>query len=140
MANNNSFNTRDFLSGAFFAPIQLGEHTIKFGKVRIILEEKEDGTDASYILAPMTFENEREVQTRFYGLSTQIFCTQTRTQSQDLTDYKSVAQYLKSLEGKEFKVWVSKRTYTARDGSVKTTLQYDFTAPEAEQTDVEEII
>lgn len=139
MANNN-FNTRDFLSGAFFAPIALGEHKVTFGKVKTVLEENNAGEDASYILAPITFENGREVSVRFYSFGAQIFCNQTRQQLNDVADYKSVGQYLKTLEGKEVSVWVSKRTYTSKDGMVKTTLQYDFTEPAADTAgEVEEI-
>lgn len=140
MANNNSFDTRSFFSGAYFAPIALGEHKVTFGKVKVVLEENEDGTDASYIVAPFTFENGREVSPRFYNIGAKIFCDQTRQQTGDVADYKSVEHYLKSLVGREVTVWVSKRTYTAKDGSVKTTLQYDFVEPTETAETTEEII
>lgn len=125
----NAFNTKEFFGGAYFAPIALGEHKVTLGRVRAILEDKEDGSDASYILAPMTFNNGRKIDNRFYGIGAKIFCDQIRTQLEDATDYKKLVDFLKTLEGKEVNVWVSKRTYAAADGTPKTTLQYDFVAP-----------
>lgn len=127
MANN--FNAKDFFGGAYFAPITLGEHTVTLGRVKTVIETKEDGSDASYILAPMTFANGRKIDNRFYGIGAKIFCDQVRQQLEDATDYKKLVDFLKTLEGKEVKVWVSKRTYAALDGTPKSTLQYDFIAP-----------
>lgn len=129
MANNNSFNTKEFFGGAYFAPITLGEHQVTLGKVRAIEDSNDDGSDASYIVANISFENGREISPRFYSIGAKIFCDQLRQQLEDVSDYKTIAAYLKSLEGKSVKMWVSKRTYTAKDGAVKTTLQYDFTEP-----------
>ena len=131
MANN--FNAKDFFGGAYFAPITLGEHKVTLGKVKAILENKADGSDASYILAPMTFANGRKIDNRFYGIGAKIFCDQVRQQLEDTTDYKKLVEFLKTLEGKEVNVWVSKRTYASADGTPKTTLQYDFLAPVAEE-------
>lgn len=141
MANNN-FNTKEFLGSAYFAPIALGEHTVILGKVRPVIDENDDGSDASYIVANIAFENGREISPRFYNIGAKIFCDQLRQQTADNNDYKSLDAFLKSLSGKSVKMWVSKRTYTAKDGSVKTTLQYDFTEPDevAGETTDEEII
>lgn len=141
MANNN-FNTKEFFGGAYFAPIALGEHQVTLGKVRPIIEENDDGSDASYILANISFENGREITPRFYNIGAKIFCDQLRTQLEDNTDYKTLPAYLKSLEGKSVKMWVSKRTYSAKDGAVKTTLQYDFLKPDEvdNSTTEEEIV
>ena len=137
MANN--FNAKDFFGGAYFAPITLGEHSVKLGRVKTVIESKEDGNDASYILAPMTFSNGRKLDNRFYGLGAKIFCDQLRNQLDDTTDYKKLVDFLKTLEDKEVKVWVSKRTYADKDGTPKTTLQYDFVAPvESAESDTEE--
>ena len=127
MANN--FNTSEFLRGAYFSPITVGQHKVTLGKVKIVIEAKENGDDASYILCPMTFTNDRKVDTRFYGIGAKIFCDQIRNQLEDTTDYKKLVDFLKTLEGKEVNVWVSKRTYASADGTPKTTLQYDFVAP-----------
>jgi hypothetical protein len=137
MANNN-FNTKEFFGGAYFAPIALGEHQVTLGKVRPIIEENDDGSDASYILANISFENGREITPRFYNIGAKIFCDQLRTQLEDNTDYKTLPAYLKSLEGKSVKMWVSKRTYSAKDGAVKTTLQYDFLKPDEVDTNATE--
>lgn len=125
----NTFNTSDFLKGAYFSPITVGQHKVTLGRVKAILETKEDGSDASYILVPMTFANGRKVDTRFYGVGAKIFCDQIRQQLNDSTDYKKLAEFLKTLEEKEVDMWVSKRTYATTDGVPKTTLQYDFVAP-----------
>jgi len=127
MANN--FNTSDFLRGAYFSPITVGQHKVTLGKVKIVLDTKENGDDASYILAPMTFVNGRKVDNRFYGIGAKIFCDQLRQQLEDTTDYKKVTEFLKTLEDKEVNMWGSKRTYASPDGTPKTTLQYDFVAP-----------
>jgi hypothetical protein len=143
MANNNSFNTKEFLGGAYFAPIALGEHQVTLGKVKAIIEENDDGNDASYIQANISFANGREITPRFYSIGAKIFCDQLRQQLEDATDYKTLQAYLKSLEGKVVKMWVSKRTYTAKDGAVKTTLQYDFLEPvenAGDSANAEEII
>lgn len=142
MANNN-FNTKEFFGGAYFAPIALGEHQVTLGKVRPIIEENDDGSDASYILANISFENGREITPRFYSIGAKIFCDQMRQQLNDDSDYKTLTAFLKSLEGKSVKMWVSKRTYTAKDGAVKTTLQYDFVEPNetlGDTSEAEEII
>lgn len=128
MANN--FNTKDFLRGEYFSPIKVGKHQITFGKIKTVIEEK-DGKDVSYLLVPMTFQNNRTLDQRFYGLSAKIFCDQTRQQLQDETDYKKLSEYLKTLEGKTVDCWVSKRTYLASDDTIKTTLQYDFIEPKS---------
>ena len=126
---NNTFNTKEFLGGAYFAPIALGAHKVTLGTVRAIIDDNDDGSDASYIVADIVFENDRKISPRFYNIGAKIFCDQLRTQLQDDADYKDIASYLKSLKGKEVTMYVSKRTYTARDGAVKTTLQYDFLEP-----------
>jgi hypothetical protein len=138
MANNNSFNTKEFFGSAYFAPITLGEHQITLGKVKAIIEENDNGDDASYISATIAFENGREITPRFYNIGAKIFCDQLRSQLDDNNDYKTLTAYLKSLEGKSVKMWVSKRTYTAKDGAVKTTLQYDFLEPTEVSNDASE--
>lgn len=141
MANNN-FNTADFLRGAYYSPITVGKHQITLGKIKRVIDTKEDGTDASYLLVPLIFSNGRTVDNRFYGIGAKIFCDQMRQQLEDNADYDKLTEYLKSLEGKEVNVWISKRIYTANDGSLKTTLQYDFVEPvevtEAETSSTEE--
>ena len=129
MANNNSFNTKEFFGSAYFAPIAIGKHQITLGKVRPVVEENDNGEDASYISATIVFENGREITPRFYNIGAKIFCDQMRTQLNDNNDYETLDAFLKSLEGKQVKTWVSRRTYTAKDGAVKTTLQYDFVEP-----------
>lgn len=129
MANNTTFNTKEFFAGAYFAPIALGKHQVTLGKVKAITDTNDDGSDASYISATILFANGREITPRFYSIGAKIFCDQLRNQLNDETDYKTLNAYLKSLEGKSVNVWVSRRTYTARDGAVKTTLQYDFVEP-----------
>lgn len=125
----NTFNTSEFLRGAYFSPITVGQHKVTLGRVKIVIETKEDSSDASYILVPMTFSNGRKVDTRFYGIGAKIFCDQIRNQLEDTTDYKKLSDFLKTLEEKEVDMWVSKRTYASGDGTPKTTLQYDFIAP-----------
>ena len=140
MANNNNFNTKGFLGGAYFAPIALGKHQVTFGTVRPIIEENDNGDDNSYIIAPIIFENGREISPRFYNIGAKIFCDQLRTQLNDTNDYENVDAFLKSLKGKKVNMWVSRRTYTAKNDAVKTTLQYDFTEPVENSETEEEII
>ena len=125
----NTFNTLEFLRGAYFSPITVGQHKVTLGRVKIVIETKEDGSDASYILVPMTFSNGRKVDTRFYGIGAKIFCDPIRNQLEDTTDYKKLSHFRKTLEEKKVDMWVSKRTYASGDGTPKTTLQYDFIAP-----------
>lgn len=134
MANN--FNTADFLRGAYFSPIQVGEHDVVLGRVSTVIETKENGEDASYLLIPITFSNNRTVDVRFYGLGAKIACDQLRQQLNDLADYSALSDFLKTLKDKAVKCYVSKRTYM-KDGSLKTTLQYDFIKTEVEETDNE---
>lgn len=136
MANNNTFNTSEFLKGAYFAPIQLGKHEVTIGKVRAVVEQNEAGDDASYISATLTFENGREITPRFYNIGAKIFCDQIRQQLNDTADYKTINDFFKALEGKKLDMWVSKRTYTNKNDEVKSTLQYDFIEP-AEDADEE---
>ena len=125
----NTFNTADFLRGAYYSPITVGKHQITLGKIKRVIDTKEDGTDASYLLVPLIFSNGRTVDNRFYGIGAKIFCDQMRQQIEDNADYDKLTEYLKSLEGKEVNVWISKRIYTANDGTLKSTLQYDFVEP-----------
>lgn len=125
----NTFNTADFLRGAYYSPITVGKHHITLGKIKRVIDTKEDGTDASYLLVPLIFSNGRTVDNRFYGIGAKIFCDQMRQQIEDNADYDKLTEYLKSLEGKEVNVWISKRIYTANDGTLKSTLQYDFVEP-----------
>ena len=131
----NAFNTSDFLRGAYFSPITVGQHKVTLGKVKTVIDTKEDGSDASYLLVPMTFANGRKVDTRFYSVGAKICCDQLRNQLNDTTDYKKLSDFLKTLEDKEVDMWVSKRTYAAGDGTPKTTLQYDFVAPAEPSTE-----
>lgn len=141
MASEKNFVTKNFLSGAFYAPIALGEHQVTLGNVKPVIEENDRGEDASYISAPIVFDNGREVAVRFYGIGAQIFCNQIRQQLEDNKDYDNIGKFLKTLKDKSVKVWVSKRTYTAKDGSIKSTLQYDFVEPvEDSNEDAEEEI
>ena len=135
MANNN-FSTKDFFSGAYFAPLAIGKHTVTIGKAKAIVEAKADGSDGSYLLLPMTFENNRKIDNRFYGIGAKIACDQIRQQLADATDYKSLQAFLKTLEGKELSVWISRREYV-KDEAKRTTLQYDFVEPEVEAEDDE---
>ena len=128
MANNN-FNTADFLKGAYYSPIQVGEHDVVLGRVTTVIEQKENGDDASYLLIPITFSNNRTVEVRFYSLGAKIACDQLRQQLNDLADYTKLADFLKTLQNKVVKCYVSKRTYV-KDEALKTTLQYDFIKPE----------
>lgn len=125
----NAFNTSDFLRGAYFSPITVGQHKVTLGKIKTVIESKDNGNDASYLLVPITFSNGRNVDARFYSIGAKIFCDQVRNQLNDTEDYEKLADFLKTLEGKEVDMWVSKRTYAAGDGTPKTNLQYDFVAP-----------
>lgn len=136
MANNN-FNVGEFFKTTYFAPITVGQHKVTLGNIKTVIDAKEDGTDASYILVPMAFNNGRVVETRFYGLGAKIFCDQMRQQLKDDTDYKKPADFLKALKDREVDMWVSKRTYAATDGTPKTTLQYDFVAPREDESETE---
>lgn len=132
MANTNTFDAKSFFESALYAPLTLGEHEITFGNVRAIKEATNEGTQY-YILAPMTFANGRVINNRFYSFGMQIFCNQIRKQFEDVNDYASLTKFLANLKGKSAKVWISKRTYTAKDGSIKSTYQYDFTPSEIEE-------
>lgn len=136
----NTFNTSEFLRGAYFSPITVGEHKITLGKIKTVIETKDNGDDASYLLVPMTFSNGRKLDARFYGIGAKIFCDQIRQQTNDSTDYKKLSDFLKALESKEVDLYVSKRTYATADGTSKTTLQYDFVPPveATEETTAEE--
>ena len=125
----NTFNTSEFLKGAYFAPITLGKHKVTVAKVRAVVETNEAGEDASYIVANLTFENGREITPRFYNIGAKIFCDQIRNQLGDTNDYKTINAFFKALEGKQLNMWVSKRTYTNKNDEVKSTLQYDFVEP-----------
>ena len=131
----NTFNTADFLRGAYFSPITVGQHKVTLGKVHTVFETKADGTDASYLSTTMTFTNGRQIDVRFYSIGAKIFCDQLRTQLNDTTDYSELKDYLKTLAGKEVDVWVSKRSYATADGTPKTSLQYDFVAPNTPEED-----
>ena len=136
MANNN-FSTKDFFSGAYYAPLALGKHTVTIGKAKAVVETKDDGSDGSYLLLPMTFENDRKIDNRFYGIGAKIACDQLRQQLEDTTDYKNIQTFLKTLEGQELSVWISRREYIANDGAKRSTLQYDFVEPVVEAADNE---
>lgn len=139
MANtNNTFNAQEFFEGKFYAPLTLGQHEVTFGNVRAVKEETNDGTQY-YILAPMTFANGRVINNRFYNFGMQIFCNQIRKQFEDVNDYASIKKFLDTLKDKTAKVWISQRTYEAKDGSIKSSYQYDFTAPKEEEPTDEEL-
>jgi hypothetical protein len=130
MANNN-FNTAEFFgtNTTYFAPLALGEHTVKIGKAKAVIEIDETGKDKSYLLLPMVFENNRKIDNRFYGIGAKIACDQIRQQTGDVTDYKNIQAFLKTLEDKELTVYISRREYLTNDGAPRSTLQYDFVPP-----------
>ena len=132
MANN--FNTAEFFRGAYFAPIELGEHEVELDKAKLVFETDDDGKDKSYLALDIKFANGRVVATRFYGIGAKIALDQIRTQLEDKTDYKTVDTFVKTLKGQVLKCYISKRTYEA-NGKVNTTLQYDFLKPLEEDTD-----
>lgn len=124
------FNTSEFFKGAYFAPIEVGEHEVTLDKVALVFEEDEEGRDKSYLAMDIKFENERVVSTRFYNIGAKIALDQIRNQLEDRADYKSVKDFVKAIKGRTVKCWISKRTYEA-NGKVNTTLQYDFLQPVA---------
>lgn len=129
MANNN-FSTADFFGSntAYYAPLALGEHTVKIGKAETVIDIDELSKDKSYLLLPMVFENERKIDNRFYGIGAKIACDQIRQQLGDATDYKNIQAFLKTLKDKELTVYISRREYD-KDGTIRSTLQYDFVPP-----------
>ena len=137
MANASNFNTADFLKGAYYAPIKVGKHDVVLTKVKPVFETNDNGEDASYLAVDMKFQNERIVPIRFYGIGSKIALDQIRQQMNDETDYKSINDFLKVLKNANLSVWVSKRTYEAKDGSIKTTLQYDFVEPVSTENEEE---
>lgn len=130
MANNNTFNLGEFARKVYYAPIALGAHEVTLQNPKIVIEEKEDGSDASYLLITLQFENERKVDVRWYGIGAKIALDQLRNQLNDTTDYKAGKDFIKALKDKVVKVFVSRREYTANDGTPKSTLQYDFIEPQ----------
>lgn len=128
---NNTFSAKDFFgtNSTYYAPLALGEHTVKIGKAKAVIEIDELGKDKSYLLLPMVFENNRKIDNRFYGLSAKIACDQIRQQLGDVTDYKNIQAFLKTLEDKELTVYISRREYLTNDGAPRSTLQYDFVPP-----------
>ena len=127
----NTFNTAEFFGSntTYYAPIALGEHTVKLGKAKAVIDVNENGKDKSYLLIPMMFENNRKIDNRFYGLSAKIACDQLRQQLKDNTDYKNIQAFLKTLEDKDVTVYISRREYQTKDGTPRSTLQYDFVPP-----------
>ena len=128
MANNN-FDLSMFAKSTYYAPIALGVHEVKLINPRIVIDVKDDGSDASYLLITLQFENERKVDNRWYGIGAKIAIDQLRNQLDDTTDYKTGRDFIKTLKDKTVKVFVSRREYTANDGTPKSTLQYDFIEP-----------
>lgn len=128
---NNTFNTAEFFgsNATYYAPLALGEHTVKIGKAKAVIDIDEQGKDKSYLLLPMVFENNRKIDNRFYGIGAKIACDQIRQQLGDVTDYKNIQAFLKTLEDKELTVYISRREYLANDGTPRSTLQYDFVPP-----------
>lgn len=128
---NNTFNTAEFFgtNTTYFAPLALGEHTVKIGKAEAVIDVDELGKDKSYLLLPMVFENNRKIDNRFYGIGAKIACDQIRQQTGDVTDYKNIQAFLKTLKDKELTVYISRREYLTNDGTPRSTLQYDFVPP-----------
>lgn len=142
MANTNNFSAKDFLSTTYYAPLALDKHTVVLNNPEVVIATKEDGTDASYIVVDLKFNNGRVINKRFYGFGAKIFCDQLRQQLDDsTTDYESPITFIKTLENKTVNVWISKQSYATKQGELKTQLQFDFTAPEqpAEATSDEEV-
>lgn len=137
MANNN-FDFGSFSKQPYYAPIALGAHEVKLINPCIVDDVKDDGTDASYLLITLQFENERKVPNRWYGIGGKIALDQLRNQLEDTTDYKTVKAFVKTLKDKTVKVFVSRREYTANNGTPKSTLQYDFIEPVDSSEEVEE--
>lgn len=137
---NNTFNTAEFFGSntTYYAPIALGEHTVKIGKAKAVIEIDENGKDKSYLLLPMVFENDRKIDNRFYGIGAKIACDQLRQQTGDVTDYKNIQAFLKTLEDKDVTVYISRREYLANDGTPRSTLQYDFVPPVVASTEDED--
>ena len=128
----NTFNASEFFKGAYFAPIEVGEHAVVLDKARIVLDVDDEGNDKSYLALDIKFENDRVVATRFYNIGAKIALDQLRVQLEDKTDYKTVNDFVKTLKGQTVKCYISKRTYE-KDGKVNTTLQYDFVEPTPEE-------
>jgi hypothetical protein len=138
--SNNTFNTAEFFGSntTYYPPIALGEHTVKIGKAKAVIEFDELGKDISYLLLPMVFENDRKIDNRFYNVGVKIACDQIRQQLGDETVYKNIQTFLKTLEGKELTVYISRCEYLAKDGTSRTKLQYDFVPPAVATEDTDE--
>lgn len=120
-----NFDAKNFLEEKSYPAIQVGEHDVVLGAVSVGNDIK-DGEDNVYIVLPITLNNGRVIETRFYGQGIQIVRDQLRQQVDDRNVYETNLAFFKSLEGKTLKCWISKRSYTGKDGKDKNTLQYDF--------------
>lgn len=116
------FDAKTFLEDKSFPAIQAGEHQVVLGKVQVGASEG----DGVYIVLPITLNNGRKVDVRFYGVGIQICYNQLRQQTADREVYDSNLAFFHALEGKTVKCYISKRSYTDKNGEDKNTLQYDF--------------
>jgi len=123
--NKTGFDSAAFFTGAYHAPLQMGKHSVVLNNVKAVIEETDNGP-VYFITVPMTFNNNRVVTHNFYAVGMKYFCDATRKQLNDLNDYDLIQDYLDTLNGKTLDVTLSVEKYTAKDGSIKSTIKYDF--------------
>lgn len=117
-----TFNAKDFLEKKSYPTIQAGEYQVTLGKVRVGAEDP----DNIYIVLPITLDNGRPIDVRYYGQGIEIVLNQLRRATANREVYDSNLDFFKSLEGKQVKCYVSNRSYEDREGNKQNTLQYDF--------------
>jgi hypothetical protein len=122
------FNPTEFMKGMVYAPIELGEHTIKIENATAVFDSDDNGKDTSHLLIECILENGRKLSIRHFANGIQIATNQIRQQLNQ-TDNIMFEDFCNNLKDLSIKCWVSRRTYPAPDGTIKSTLQYDYIEP-----------
>lgn len=110
-----------------YPTLKEGKYQVKLGKI-VAVSQAKDGELTEHIEVPMTFEDGRVNNARWYNKGIYVFCSQL-CQQLNIVEVMDMLKFFKSLENREVTVYVTSSSYTALDGTERPSFQYDFVEP-----------
>lgn len=128
------FDANAFLNNAYYAPLRVGTYTVTIKGTEVVIGDK------CRVVFNLAFESGRVISAAVFDKGIKMACDGIRAQLEDYEDYPTARAFIDSLPGKTVEVTLERVTYAAKDGTVKSTINYSFRKPETEdmsQLDVE---
>lgn len=123
------FDANAFLNNAYYAPLSVGTYTVTIKGTEVIIGDK------CRVVFQLEFQSGRIVSAAVFDKGIKIACDGIRAQLEDYEDYPTARAFIESLSGKTVDVTLERVTYAAKDGTIKSTINYSFRKPETEDAE-----